>query len=228
VFAAAAIVTVAWSGSMGAGMPMPGDWIMSMAWMRMPGQSWPGAAAMFVAMWAVMMTAMMLPSLMPVLLHHRRPVRVACAYLATWTAAGAVVYPIGIAIAAAEMRWPALSRAVPMLVGAVLVAAGALQLTRWKRRELAHCRDRSCCALGRRPGPRQAWSDGFRIGRHCVACCAGPMVVLLAAGVMDVWVMAAVTLAITVERLAPRPRFTARALGVAALVVGGVMIAVAP
>jgi len=213
---------------MGAGMPMPGDWMMSMAWMRMPGQSWPGAAAMFVAMWAVMMAAMMLPSLLPVVLHHRRPVRVAGAYLATWTAAGVLVYPIGLAIAAAEMRWPALSRDVPLLVGVIVVAAGALQLTRWKRRELAHCRDRSCCAIGRRPGPRQAWRDGFRIGRHCVACCAGPMVVLLAAGVMDVWVMAAVTAAITVERLAPQPRFMARAVGVVALVVGAVMIAVAP
>ncbi len=227
MIAAAAIVTVVWSAAMGAGMPMPGDWMMSMAWMRM-GPSWLASAALFVAMWAVMMTAMMLPSLLPVVLHHRRPVRVAGAYLATWTAAGAAVYPIGVAIAGAEMRWPALSRAVPLLVGAVLVAAGGLQLTRWKARELAHCRDRACCALGSRPGPRQAWRDGFRIGRHCVACCAGPMAVLLAAGVMDVWVMTAVTAAITVERLAPRPRFTARALGVGALVAGAVMIAVAP
>ena len=26
-------------------MPMPGGWTMSMVWMRMPGQTWPGAAA---------------------------------------------------------------------------------------------------------------------------------------------------------------------------------------
>ena len=46
---------------------MPGGWSMSMAWMRMPGQTWPGAAASFLAMWAVMMVAMMLPSLVPML-----------------------------------------------------------------------------------------------------------------------------------------------------------------
>jgi predicted metal-binding membrane protein len=34
-----------------------------MAWMRMPGQTWPGAAASFLGMWVVMMVAMMLPSL---------------------------------------------------------------------------------------------------------------------------------------------------------------------
>ena len=50
------------------GMPMPGGWTMSMPWMRMPGQSWPAAAASFLGMWIVMMAAMMLPSLVPMLL----------------------------------------------------------------------------------------------------------------------------------------------------------------
>ena len=42
---------------------MPGGWTMSMTWMRMPGQTWPGVAASFLGMWVVMMVAMMLPSL---------------------------------------------------------------------------------------------------------------------------------------------------------------------
>ena len=49
------------------GMEMPGGWTMSMAWMRMPGQGWPGAAATFLGMWIVMMVAMMLPVLVPML-----------------------------------------------------------------------------------------------------------------------------------------------------------------
>jgi hypothetical protein len=28
-------------------LPMPGGWILSMAWMRMPGPTWRGAAASF-------------------------------------------------------------------------------------------------------------------------------------------------------------------------------------
>jgi hypothetical protein len=36
------------------GMPMPGGWTMSMAWMRMPGQTWLGAATSFLGMWVVM------------------------------------------------------------------------------------------------------------------------------------------------------------------------------
>ena len=75
LFAASAAVTIAWCESMRAmgEMPMPGGWTMSMAWMRMPGQTWPGAAASFLGMWVVMMVAMMLPSLVPMLWRYRRP-----------------------------------------------------------------------------------------------------------------------------------------------------------
>ena len=70
---ASAAVTIAWGASMSAmgGMPMPGGWTMSMTWMRMPGQTWPGAAASFLGMWIVMMVAMMLPSLVPMLWRYR-------------------------------------------------------------------------------------------------------------------------------------------------------------
>src|ERR1022692_2489138 len=69
-FAASTAVTIVWCSSMsarGGGMRMPGGWTMSMAWMRMPGQTWDDAAASFLGMWVVMMVAMMLPSLVPML-----------------------------------------------------------------------------------------------------------------------------------------------------------------
>ena len=76
LFAASTAVTILWCASMSAmgGMPMPGGWTMSMAWMRMPGQTWPGAAASFLGMWVVMMVAMMLPSLVPMLWRYRQAV----------------------------------------------------------------------------------------------------------------------------------------------------------
>jgi predicted metal-binding membrane protein len=66
VFVASAITTVLWCGSM---CSMPG-----MPWMRMPGQSWPGAAATFIGMWSVMMVAMMLPAFLPMLMRYRATV----------------------------------------------------------------------------------------------------------------------------------------------------------
>ena len=56
------------------GMPMPGGWTMSMAWMRMPGQTWLEFAVSFLGMWVVMMVAMMLPSLIPRLRQYRHAI----------------------------------------------------------------------------------------------------------------------------------------------------------
>src|SRR5437867_9964985 len=73
LFAASAAVTIAWCASMSAlgEMSMPGGWTMSMAWMRMSGQTWAGTALSFVSMWVVLLLAMMLPSLVPMLRRDR-------------------------------------------------------------------------------------------------------------------------------------------------------------
>ena len=60
LFLASAAGTVVWGSSMAMDdMPMAGGWKMSMAWMRMPDQTWLGATASFLGMWTVMMVAMM-------------------------------------------------------------------------------------------------------------------------------------------------------------------------
>ena len=136
------------------GMPMPGNWTMSMVWMRMPGQTWPGAAASFLGMWVLMMVAMMLPSLVPMLWRYRRVVDttsharldaltaiVASGYAIVWTAIGMVLYPAGISLAAIAMQQPAVARAVPLAAGIAVLVAGALQFTASKARHLACCRE---------------------------------------------------------------------------------------
>jgi predicted metal-binding membrane protein len=89
--------------------------------------------------------------------------------------------------------------------------AGVLQLSPWKARHLARCREACCAALPSDPGT--AWRHGLRLGWHCGHCCAGLMAVLLVVGVMDLPAMAVVTAAITVERLAPAGQRVARAIG---------------
>jgi predicted metal-binding membrane protein len=242
LFAASVAVTIVWCASMSAmgGMPMPGDWTMSMAWMRMPGQTWPGAATSFLGMWVVMMVTMMLPSLVPMLWRYRQAVgRTAAAeaprrrggarlgrltalvgvgYFLVWTVVGMVAFPVGVALATVEMHQPALARAVPIAVGGVVLIAGALQFTAWKARHLACCRE----APGRsRMLPSDvgtAWRCGLRLGLHCSYSCAGLTALLLVVGVMDFRAMAVVAAAITVERLAPAGERIARAIG--AVVVG--------
>jgi predicted metal-binding membrane protein len=194
LFAASAAVTIVWCASMSAmgGMPMPGGWTMSMAWMRMPGQTWSAAAASFVGMWTVMMAAMMLPSLVPMLRRYREAVcsagamrlgrltaLVGAGYFFVWTAFGAAVFPLGVALAVVEMQQPELARAVPLVVGVVVVIAGLLQLTPWKARHLACCRQSPGPGRRLRGDDSSAWRHGLRLGVHCGHCCAGPMAVLL-------------------------------------------------
>jgi predicted metal-binding membrane protein len=240
LFAASATVTIVWCASMSemGGMPMPGGWTMSMAWMRMPGQTWPGAAAAFLAMWIVMMVAMMLPSLVPMLWRYRRAIRgtggtplgrltalVGVAYFFVWTLFGVAAFPLGVALAEIEMQAPAVARAVPIAVGVVVSIAGFLQLTACKARHLACCREipQHGCTLP--ADSSTAWRHGLRLGLHCSYCCAGLMLILLVIGVMDLRVMAAVTAAITIERLAPHGERVARAIG--AVIVGAGLLLIA-
>ncbi len=240
LFVASAAVTIAWCASMSEmdGMPMPGGWTMSMAWMRMPEQTWSGAAASFLGMWVVMMVAMMMPSLVPMLWRYRQAVGgtdetrlggrtalVGAGYFFVWTLFGMAAFPLGVALAALEMQQPALARAVPIAAGAVVFIAGALQLTPWKARHLHCCRQM--------PGPGRtlpadagtAWRHGLRLGLHCARCCAGLMAILLVIGVMDLRAMAVVGTAITIERLAPSGQRIARAIG--AVVVGAGLFLIA-
>lgn len=219
------------------GTPMPGGWTLSMAWMRMPGQNAYGFAAMFMAMWFVMMVAMMLPSLAPVLWRQRAAALRAGAsrtgrftllagagYLFVWTLCGFAVFALGVVLASIAMQSPAIARAAPRAAGAVVVLAGAMQFSRWKAQLLACCRPASACACVP-DGSASAWRQGVRFGLRCCQCCAGLTATLLVAGIMDLTAMALVTLAITAERLAPDGQRVARAVGIALIGAGIVLLA---
>jgi predicted metal-binding membrane protein len=237
LFITSSAMTISWCASMSemGEVPMPGGWTMSTAWMPMCGETWPGAAAPFLAMWVVMMVAMMLPSLVPKLSRYRRAVGrmgetrlgrltalVGFGYFFVWTLLGMAAFPVGAALAAVEVQQPALARAVPLTVGVVVLIGGAIQFTAWKVRHLTCC----CETLGPgRPNPSMAWRHGVRLALHCSGCCANLMVILLVIGIMDLRAMAFVTAAITVERLAPARERVARAIGAVVVGVGLTLIA---
>ena len=236
LFVSSAAWTIAQCSSMSAmaGMPMPGGWTMSMAWMPMDGGTWFDTTTSFLGMWIVMMVAMMLPSLVPMLTRYRQSVRavggpqepriafltvvVSTGYFVVWTVCGVLVFAAGVALTTLEMRVPLLAQTVPIVIGATLLLAGALQFSDWKVRCLRRCRE---------TGPRDlpalagvAWRYGIRLGVFCSFSCLGPMAVLLALGVMDVRAMAIVIIAIALERLAPAGDRFARVSGGFAVVAG--------
>lgn len=226
LFATSAAVTVAWCAAMAemGEIPMPGGWMLSMAWMPMCEQGWLGATVSFIGMWVVMMVAMMLPSLAPMLWRYRQAVGMAgkaradgltavvgLGYFFVWTLLGIAIFAAGAALAEALQQLPALARAMPMASGMLVLLAGALQFSQWKARHLACCRAAPAGGLPADLGT--AWRHGLRLGRHCSYSCAGPTAILLALGVMDLRAMAVVMAAITAERLAPAGERIARALG---------------
>jgi predicted metal-binding membrane protein len=182
---------------------------------------------------------MMLPALVPMLGRYREAVGgvggrrlgwwltalVGLGYFFIWAGFGAVAFPVGVALAEVEMQRPALARAVPVAVGVVVLLAGALQLTAWKARQLACCRETPVRGLTLPPDAGTAWRHGLRLGLLCCQCCAPLMAILLVIGVMDLSAMAVVTVAITVERLAPAGERVARATGVAVVGMGLLLIA---
>jgi len=240
LFGASAALTTLCCGSMSAlgGMPMPGGWTMSMAWMRMPGQTWAGAAASFLGMWVAMMIAMMLPALAPMLWRYRQAVGgtsetrrggltavVGAGYFFIWTLVGMAIFPLGVALAAVEMQRPPLARAIPIAIGGVVLLAGAFQLTKWKARHLAGCREANGCCAALPADAGTAWRHGVGLGLLCARGCGNLMAILLVLGVMDLRVMAAVTAAIALERLPPAGERAARALGAVGVGAGLLLIA---
>lgn len=238
LFAASATATVIDCTAMPAmELPMPGGWNMSMAWMRMPGQGWLGAAAAFLGMWVTMMAAMMLPSLAPMLWRYRQSLMAtsrlrlngltalaALAYFFIWAVFGALVFPLGALFAELAMEHSALARAMPIAVGVVVLMAGVMQFTAWKARHLACCRDRPTRDRNMPADAPTAWRHGLRLGVHCGCSSAGFTAILLAGGAMDLGLMAVVTVAITVERVAPESVRVARGMGVVAIGAGGLLL----
>ncbi|CAN7771012.1 DUF2182 domain-containing protein [Caballeronia sp. LjRoot31] len=242
LFVASAAVTIVWCVSMSAmgEMPMPGGWTMSMAWMPICGQTWPGTAASFIGMWVAMMIAMMLPSLAPMLWRYRQAIGrtgetgldrltalVGAGYFSVWAVSGMAAFALGGTLAAVEMQLPSLARAVPVASGVVVLIAGTLQFTPWKSHHLACCRampGQGCMLKALQADAGTAWRHGLRLGLHCSTCCAGLTAILLVIGVMDLRVMAAVTTAITAERLAPAGERVAKAIGAVVVLTGLVLI----
>ena len=237
LFMVSLAITIAWCMAMApmGEMRMPGGWTMSMAWMPMGEQSWLDAALTFVGMWTAMMVAMMLPSLVPMLWRYREVVEadderlgvltvvVGASYFSVWTLFGIAVFPLGAAFASLTMHAPEISRVVPLGAGVIVLIAGLTQFTPWKQRHLACCRDIPEERL--RGDVLTAWRHGLRMGVHCSACCAGLTAMLFVIGVMDLYAMAVVTAAITIERLSRDGVRAAQAVGVVVVSFAIVLIA---
>ncbi|HKQ38833.1 MAG TPA: DUF2182 domain-containing protein [Verrucomicrobiae bacterium] len=174
-------------------------------------------------MWFAMMVAMMLPSALPIFLKTKRHGAALCSmaagYFAMWLAAGLAIYAVAVAFAAIAIESEGFSRAVPALLGASLIVAGAIQFTRWKMMHLLRCRSPFGCAVSC-PEQERTFRLGCKQGAACCLCCAAPMTVQLILGMMNPLVMIVVAMVIAAEKLLPRPALVARLVGISAIIGG--------
>lgn len=187
----------------------------------------------FLGLWVVMMSAMMLPSVAPVAILWTRLISGVSAgfgrvarmsmflggYLLAWAAFGAAAFA---ALAGADRLLAASPTAAKWLGVAIFIGAGLYQLTRWKDWCLRHCRS-PVGALMYYAGFKGRGRD-VRVGLHhgatCAGCCWGLMIVLIAVGVMNVAVMAALAVVIFAEKLWRYGKPFSQAVGVLLVAVG--------
>ena len=210
-------------------------WIGVIVWARspsmmdaMPGAFAPTRAALFAGMWLVMMAAMMLPAVTPIVLLFRTVQRgrssagagavptsvFVSGYLAVWLAAGIAAFLVDALVQFAAGKVGASSSWLPYIGGALVAAAGIYQFTPLKNVCLRHCRSPIHFLMhGWGEGKRGAFLTGVQHGGFCLGCCWGIMTVLFVVGLMNLGWMAALSLVITVEKLAPRGVALARGVG---------------
>ncbi len=200
---------------------------------------WNAADVSFTfGMWAVMMVGMMAGAAAPVLLlfaaaqssrgAHGVPVSVlmfGLGYATIWLAFSGAATGVQWALHEAALLSSAMAASSSRVGGAILIAAGAYQVTRWKAACLTHCRSPLGFLMTHwRSGNIGALRMGLRHGTYCLGCCWALMCVLFAVGVMNlVWVVA-LTVLVCLEKMGPAGMMTARAAGVLLVCFGALLL----
>jgi predicted metal-binding membrane protein len=207
--------------------------------LTMPGNpDWSSLnVAAMLLMWAAMMAAMMLPSALPMIGtfvrlnaqqgERGRALAFVAAYLLAWGAFSALATALQWLLQWRDWVDPMIVSTSPGLTALLLLVGGIYQFSPLKRTCLANCRTPVAFLLGEwRPGMGGAFAMGWRHGLQCLGCCWALMALLFVGGVMNIAWIAALTIAVAIEKMAPRGERAAQVLG-AALIAAGVLRLVA-
>ncbi|HEY3883675.1 MAG TPA: DUF2182 domain-containing protein [Vicinamibacterales bacterium] len=221
-----ALVSWAWIVAMARDMygPMTG----ASAWMMTPVWNPPHLFLLW-AMWAVMMTAMMLPSAAPMVLLARgegaRPYLLALGYLVAWAAFSLAAVSLQVMLGRRLILTPMMTVSSRPAAAVLLALAGIYQWTPLKRGCLATCQAPMAFLTRRwRSGSLGALRMGAEHGVSCVGCCWALMLLLFAGGVMNLIVIAALTVFVAFEKLIPVGPWGARVSGIALIALAVWMI----
>ena len=197
------------------------------------GAALPGA----VTIWVLMSIAMMLPTAAPAIdiyvrlsrqLEARRAAHVAGfagGYLIAWAGLAVVAGGAQVILGA---QIGAFSAGVPqnVLAGGLLLLVGLYQLTPMKQACLTLCRNPMAFFMSHwRDGPGGALRMGLHHGVICIGCCWALMGLMFLGGTMNLAWMAALGLAMLLEKTVPGAARAGRLAGMAMALAGGALIA---
>ena len=237
--ALATIVLLCWAWIVPMARDMYGAMTGPSAWMMTTHWDAP-RVVLLCAMWIVMMIGMMLPSAAPLLLLYARIVRqrsadapavwrvyaLAGGYLAAWTIFSLLATGLQLVLYRVLVLTPMMEMASATAVAGVLLLAGAYQLSPLKSMCLRSCRAPLSFVMQHwKPGTAGAFRMGVVHGAYCVGCCWALMLLLFAGGVMNLVVIAGLTILVLIEKIAPFGGGTSRATGVALIGLGVWMLA---
>jgi predicted metal-binding membrane protein len=186
------------------------------------------------AMWVVMMTAMMLPSASPLVLLYGAAARkaaqpgaaprtyaLAAGYLVAWAAFSLAATALQRGLASLLLLSPMMEAAGSRVTATLLILAGVYQLTPLKHACLRACQSPLGFLMRRwRDGSSGAFRLGLDHGAYCVGCCWALMMLLFAGGVMNMIVIAGLTVLVALEKLAPFGGTIARISGMVMISAG--------
>ena len=254
VTAFTAVIALAWGYLLaGAGMGMSAFEMTRMSQLGMAG-GMAGTAMMTPAiwtsgytilmffMWWIMMVAMMMPSASPMILLFATVNRkqretghpfvatsiFALGYLAAWAGFSLVAVLVQWGFERTALLSPILVGTNVIFGGVLLLVAGAYQLTPIKHACLRHCRSPlAFLSTHWRRGARGALRMGLEHGAYCVGCCWFLMGLLFFGGVMNLYWIVGLALFVLFEKIVPAGHWLGYATGVALLLWGAAMLAVA-
>jgi len=210
------------------------DAMMAAMGMRVD-RAWTGLDALLTfAMWSVMMVGMMALSALPMLLMFSaaqagrsqrslspHTITFGLGYIAVWTGFSACATLAQYGLHRAALLSPAMASSSKGFTAAILLAAGAYQLTRWKARCLTLCRSPLGFLMTYwRNGAFGAFQMGFRHGIYCLGCCWALMCLLFVVGVMNLIWVAILTGFVLTEKIGPAGTIVARVAGAAMVILG--------
>jgi len=196
---------------------MYGTMTGSAAWM-MPSTWDLTHLVLLFAMWVVMMAGMMLPSAAPAFLLYASVIRrspagertaahvyaFAGGYLLVWTVFSVAATVLQRLLAGWLLLSPMMDARDSRFGGALLVVAGVFQFTPFKQACLQSCRSPAAFITRHwKPGVWGGLYLGVAHGLFCLGCCWALMLLLFVGGVMNLWWIAALTVFVLIEKLAP-------------------------